>query len=104
MRRGPMIDFLELVAKNPQLSRELGELAGRYGLEFATAESARLSDREIDGSSEPRGPADLALLGDTRQLETIEMQQGQQLEAMQAFSNVMQAYNDATNSIISSTK
>jgi hypothetical protein len=98
-----MIDFLELIAQNPALSRELGELAARYGFEFATAESGHRKSQESDGDTDEQGVAPL-VLGDIRQLDALKLQQRQQLEAMQAFSTVMQAYHDAAASIINSTK
>jgi hypothetical protein len=99
-----MIDFLELIAKDPVLSRELGELAARYGFEFATAESGHLKPQESDGSTDEQDAEHFSVLGDIRQLDALKQQQRQQLEAMQAFSNMMQAYHDAASSIINSTK
>jgi hypothetical protein len=44
--KGTLIDFLNLAAENPDLAKELVELAARYDFEFTNEE---LSDEELEG-------------------------------------------------------
>ena len=44
--KGTMIDFMDLIEREPELARKIGWLAAEYGFEFASEDE--LSDGELD--------------------------------------------------------
>ena len=96
--KGNVVDFLKLVAENPELARRLGELASEYGFEFSDDE---LSDNDLDAVT-----GGTIAASDLTALSQLQLQQlmNQKAQAVQIISSIMKQQNDTLNAIIQNLK
>ena len=96
--KGNVLDFLKLVAENPELARRLGELASEYGFEFSDDE---LSDNDLDAVT-----GGTIAASDLTALSQLQLQQlmNQKAQAVQIISSIMKQQNDTLNAIIQNLK
>lgn len=100
MKRGTILDFLQLLETDASLQKELAELAHRHGFEFAPQE---LTDDELDAVSGGGSLEDaLNTIGDDAQLANNDLQN--YLQRMQqtitTMSNVSKTMHSTAMAII----
>ena len=93
--KGNILDFLKLVAENPDLARRVGELASEYGFEFS-------DDELTEGDLEAVTGGTLNTTSDLTQMSQLELQDAmsKQAQTLQMMSNIMKQQHDTMSAII----
>lgn len=97
--KGTILDFMKLVAENPELARKLGELASEFDFEFTEDELTEADLEAVAGGA-------LDTQDDMAQMDMLKIQDSmsQQSQLMQTMSNIMKQQHDTSKAIINNMR
>ncbi len=97
--KGTVLDFMKLVAENPELARKLGELASEFDFEFTDDELIETDLEAVAGGA-------LDTQDDMAQMDMLKLENSlnQQSQLMQVMSNIMKQQRDTSKAIVNNLK
>ena len=97
--KGTILDFLQLAAEQPELAKELVDLAARYGFEFA--DTGELDDDDL--AQVAGGTGEVTTLSQMDQLH-LQMAVDKRQQAITTLSNMLRQVSSTQDDIVSNIK